>query len=64
MTLNVSGVTLSVVIGIATFITSVCVSALVAGRYLGRIEGDVKAVNERLARIEGMFTLRLRDPSD
>lgn len=53
-----------ILIAVVTFISSVGTSMFVAGSRWGRIEQDVKSINDRLAKIEGMFTLRLKDPSD
>lgn len=44
----------------ATFIVSVSASAFIGGVRLGQLTGDIRGINERLARIEGMFTLRLK----
>lgn len=58
-----TGTTVTIISEIVTFILSIAVSAFIGGVRFGQIQGDVKSINERLARIEGMFTLRLRDPS-
>jgi hypothetical protein len=63
-----------------TFIVSVMTSAFIAGTRWGRVQADVTSMKsqldqsatktdvqstaERLARIEGMFELRLRDGAD
>lgn len=44
-----------------TFVLSVAASMFVAGSRWGRIEGKIETMADRLAKIEGMFTLRLRD---
>lgn len=62
------------VIGIATFILSVSVSMFVSGTRWGRVEtqltdlqhdrvrqSDITGLRDRLSKIEGMFTLTLRD---
>ena len=49
---------------VLTFVSSVGASMFVAGSRWGRIEQDVKSINDRLAKIEGMFTLRLKDPTE
>jgi len=54
----------SAVIAIVTFVVSVGCSAFIAGVGWGSIRKEVAAVNIRLARIEGMFTLRLKGPTD
>jgi hypothetical protein len=53
-----------VVIGIVTFVLSVGASMFIAGARWGTMEAGMRTMNERMARIEGMFTLRLKDPSD
>ena len=42
-------------------IASVVVSAFVSGTRWGRVEQDMRGMSDRLARIEGMFTLKLKD---
>jgi hypothetical protein len=59
-----SSITIEIVIGIVTFTMSVAASMFVAGTRWGRIETTILAISERLAKIEGMFTLTLRDKSD
>lgn len=53
-----------IVTDIATFMASMAVSAFIAGTRWGRIEADTKAIRDRLGRIEGMFTLKLKDKTD
>jgi hypothetical protein len=52
-------------ISAGTFILSQLCSAVVAafisGMHWGELRTDVREMNNRLAKIEGMFTLRLRD---
>lgn len=55
---------LSIVIAVCGLVLSVCCSTFVAGSRWGRIEGDMRSMSDRLAKIEGMFTLQLRDPDD
>jgi hypothetical protein len=55
---------LMVLIGIITFITSVSASMFVAGSRWGEVRTDMRVMADRLAKIEGMFTLKLKDPSD
>lgn len=55
---------LSLVIAAVGVLVSVCSSMFVAGSRWGRIEGDMRGMSERLARIEGMFTLKLREPDE
>ena len=59
-----SPVTMALLISGAGVVVSVCSSMFVAGSRWGRVEGDMRNVSDRLARIEGMFTLQLRDPED
>ena len=53
-----------IIIGAVTFIASTGTAAFISGTHWGELRGDVKVMNDRLAKIEGMFTLRLRDPAD
>jgi hypothetical protein len=59
-----SGTTIEVMIAAGTFIittlSSVLISAFISGMHWGELRGDVRSINERLAKIEGMFTLRIR----
>jgi hypothetical protein len=65
---------INIVIGITTFVLSVSVSMFVSGTRWGRVETimndlqqdrvrqvDMMGLRDRLSRIEGMFTLTLRD---
>lgn len=52
-----------VVIGIATIFISVGTSIFVAGMRWGRIIEEITSIDRRLAKIEGMFTLTLKDNS-
>jgi len=69
-----SSTTISAVIGVVTFILSVGVSMFVSGTRWGRVEAtlrdlqtdrvrqsDITGLRDRLSRIEGMFTLTLKD---
>lgn len=56
-----SGVIWEVLIGVVTVLLSVCTSMFVAGTRWGRVESEVRLMSDRLAKIEGMFTLRLKD---
>ena len=49
------------VIGVATFFCSVGASAFISGTHWGELRADVKTMSDRLAKIEGMFTLTLKD---
>ena len=69
-----SATTLQVLISVITFVLSVSVSMFVSGTRWGRVEttlrdlqtdrvrqGDITGLRDRLSRIEGMFTLTLKD---
>lgn len=51
---------LSAVVSAATFIASVGVSAFIAGLHWGTANARLIQLDNRLAKIEGMFTLTLR----
>ena len=53
---------LEIVVAVVTFISSVGTSMFIAGTRWGRVEMDIKNINDRLAKIEGMFTLTLKQP--
>lgn len=46
---------------VVTFALSLVVPLFIAGVRLGEIRRDVSLLKESLAKIEGMFTLTLRD---
>lgn len=52
---------LSILIAAVGVIVSILSSVFVAGSRWGRVEGDMRSMSDRLAKIEGMFTLKLRD---
>lgn len=52
-----SPVLLSTLIGIVSFIISVSVSAFVSGMRWGQMTYHVTSIDNRLARIEGMFVM-------
>ena len=58
-----SGLVIEIIIGCVTFVTSVSTSMFIAGSRWGEVRADVKTISERLAKIEGMFTLKLEDRS-
>lgn len=71
---KMNAITTQTIIGIATFIVSVAVSMFVSGTRWGRVESslrdlqsdrvrqsDITGLRDRLSRIEGMFTLTLKD---
>lgn len=53
-------VSLEILIAAIGVMISVCCSMFIAGSRWGRIEGDMRSMSDRLAKIEGMFTLKLR----
>lgn len=70
----ISDTTVNVIIGVITFVLSVSGSMFVSGTRWGRVEStlndlqrdrvrqsDITGLRERLSRIEGMFTLSLKD---
>lgn len=56
-----TAVIIQIVISAGGVIASVCVSSFISGTRWGRVEGDMRSMSDRLAKIEGMFTLKLRD---
>lgn len=48
------------IVDVATFVISIGVSAFIAGSRWGGLQQDMRAISDRLAKIEGMFELRLR----
>ncbi len=58
-----SAVILQTVIAAGGVIASITVSAFISGTRWGAMQGDLRMMADRLAKIEGMFTLRLRDPN-
>jgi hypothetical protein len=57
----VNPTSISILIAGVGVIISICSSVFVAGARWGRVEGDMRSMSDRLAKIEGMFTLKLRD---
>lgn len=70
----ISSTAINLIIGAITFLLSVSVSMFVSGTRWGRVEtqlrdlqadrvrqSDMTGLRDRLSRIEGMFTLTLRD---
>ena len=70
----INATAIQVIIGVVTFVLSVSVSMFVSGTRWGRVEttlrdlqqdrvrqSDITALGARLSRIEGMFTLTLKD---
>lgn len=56
-----TAIILQTVIAAGGVMASVIVSAFVSGTRWGRVESDMRTMADRLAKIEGMFTLRLKD---
>lgn len=52
---------ISVIISLVGVILSVVLSVFIAGTKWGRVESKMEFMSDRLAKIEGMFTLRIRD---
>ena len=50
-------------ISLGGVITSIVMSAFISGTRWGAMQQDMRQMADRLAKIEGMFTLRLRDPA-
>lgn len=70
----ISDATLNIIIGIITIVISVSTSMFVSGSRWGRVESklsdletdrvrqsDMNGIRDRLSRIEGMFTLTIRE---
>ena len=57
-----TGTVLDLVIGGCTIVLSLTGSAFIAGSRWSRMESSISTMSDRLAKIEGMFTLRFRDP--
>ena len=55
-----NGPIIELVIGVATLVLSMTGSAFIAGTRWSRIESDIHSMSDRLAKIEGMFTLQLK----
>lgn len=58
---QVSEMGLNVLIGVVTFILSVSASMFISGMRYGEMRSDMRSMADRLAKIEGMFTLSLRE---
>jgi len=50
----------SAAFSVVSFIASLGAAMFVAGSRWGRVEADIKLMSDRLAKIEGMFTLKLK----
>lgn len=53
-------VDIELLIGAATFVLSISASMFITGAKWGEMRGDIRSIADRLAKIEGMFTLTLR----
>lgn len=53
-----------VFLNLATIVISLVGSAFMSGSRWGQVQTDVKVIKDRLARIEGMFVLTLRDEQE
>lgn len=56
-----SSTVISSLIGVGTFILSMATSFFIAGFRWGETRGDIKTISERLAKIEGMFEMKLKE---
>lgn len=64
---QVSSVDIWIPVGISVMgvILSAGISTFIAGMRWGQVTSDIRSISDRLAKIEGMFTLQLRqDHSD
>lgn len=52
-----SQTTVELIVACVTFFMTVTVNAVIVGVFMGGIRGDVKAIRDRLARLEGAFTI-------
>lgn len=49
--------TIAALIGVATFVLTLLGNAIVLGMFLGGMRAEMRVTSDRLAKIEGMFTL-------
>lgn len=61
---QISPLTTEYVVAGITFIVSVASSMFIAGSRWGEVRTDMRVMADRLAKIEGMFTLKLKDHDD
>jgi hypothetical protein len=61
---SMSAIDVQILVSAVTFIMSIAGSMFIAGNRWGRIESKIEIMADRLAKIEGMFTLRLKDRDD
>lgn len=52
---------ISVIIGLATFVVSMAGVTFAVGRTYGEVRNDIKQIQRDLAKIEGMFVVKIRD---
>lgn len=52
-----SNYVVEVIIGVVTFVLSVGTSMFIAGQRWGEVRSELRYMNDRLAKIEGMYTL-------
>jgi hypothetical protein len=52
---------ISAIISLGGVIVSITVSAFIVGTKAGGMEQTMKTISERLARIEGLFEMKLKD---
>ena len=57
---NLSETGLNVIIAVVTFLLSVSASMFISGMRYGEMRADMRTMADRLAKIEGMFTLTLK----
>lgn len=56
-----ANIIIELTIGFVTIVGSIVSSAFIAGMRWGRVNENVISIDRRLAKIEGMFTLTLKD---
>lgn len=61
---NTTALAIELGLAAATFLCSVGASMFIAGTRWGQVNSEMRAMNDRLAKIEGMFTLRPKDMQD
>lgn len=55
---------IAAIIGVATFILTLLGNAIIIGMFLGGMKAEMRVTSDRLAKIEGMFTLVPRSVKD
>lgn len=51
-----------VLVDLSTLVMSAGISAFIAGMRWGAVKTDLTTIDRRLAKIEGMFILKLKEP--